>query len=48
MKVTTDAGISYRLQEMEDRILGIEDKIEKIDSLVKENVKHYTQNIQEI
>ena len=40
-----------RIHEAEERISGIEDMIEKIDPLVKENVKSknfLTQNIQEI
>ena len=39
------------MQEMEERISGIEDMIEETDSLVKKNVKNnkfLTQNIQEI
>ena len=39
------------IQEMEERISGIEDMIEEMDTLVKENVKSrkfLTQNIQEI
>ena len=39
------------MQEKEERISGIEDTIEEIDSLVKENNKAnkvITQNIQEI
>ena len=35
---TTDANITNRIQEMEERISGIEDTIEEIDSSVKENV----------
>ena len=48
---TTEASITNRIQEMEDRISGVEDTIEEIDSLVKENVKYnkfLAQNIQEI
>ena len=47
----TDASITNRIQEMEERISGIEDTIENIDTAVKENTKskkHLTQNIQEI
>lgn len=36
---TTDARITSRIQEMEERILGTEYTIEEIDSLIKENVK---------
>ena len=36
---TTDARITNRIQEMEERILGTEYTIEEIDSLIKENVK---------
>jgi uncharacterized coiled-coil protein SlyX len=36
---TTETGINNRMQEMEERISGIEDKIEEIDTLVKENTK---------
>lgn len=35
---TTDANITNRIKEMEERILGAEDKIEGRDSLAKENV----------
>ena len=49
---TTERSITNRTQEeIEERILGIEDRIEKGDSSVKENVKSnkfLTQNIQEI
>ena len=33
----TDVSITNRIQEIEDRILGIEDTIEDIDTSVKEN-----------
>ena len=36
---TTDASITSRSQEMEERISGVEDTIEEIESLVKENGK---------
>jgi hypothetical protein len=36
---TTDASITSRIQEMEDRISGAEDMIKEIDASVKENVK---------
>ena len=36
---TTDASITNRIQEMEERISGVKDTIEEIDSLVKDNVK---------
>lgn len=48
---TTHASITNTMQEMEDRISGIEDMIEEVESSVKENVKTkklQTQNIQEI
>ena len=35
----TDASITNRIQEMEERISGIEDTIENIDTSVKENSK---------
>ena len=47
---TTDASITNRTQ-MEERISGIEDTIEEIDTTVNENVrakKFLTQNIQGI
>jgi chromosome segregation ATPase len=46
-----DARITNRIQEIEERISGAEDTIEKIDTTVKENAKSkklLTQNIQEI
>ena len=48
---TTGASITNRIQEMEKKMSTIEDMIEEIDILVKENVKSkmsLTQNIQEI
>jgi hypothetical protein len=45
---TIDASISNRIQEMEDRISGIEDSIENMDTTIKENAKCkkiLTQNI---
>jgi chromosome segregation ATPase len=48
---TIDASISYRIQEMEERIAGAEDSIENIGTTIKENAKCkkiLTQNIQEI
>jgi hypothetical protein len=36
---TTDASIINRTQEMEEKILGVEDAVEEIDTAVKENVK---------
>ena len=48
---TTDVSITNRIQEMEGRISGVEDRIEEIDLPVKENVKSskfITSNIQEI
>ena len=47
---TADASITNRIQEMEERISGVEDTVEEIDSSVKENNKSnkfLTQNIQE-
>ena len=47
----TDASISNRLPEMEERISGAEDNIENIDKTVREDAKTkriLTQNIQEI
>jgi hypothetical protein len=37
--VTTDANIINIIQEREERISGIEDIIEQIDTMVKENAK---------
>jgi hypothetical protein len=34
-----DASITNRIQEIEERILGVEDTIENIDTTVKENAK---------
>jgi uncharacterized coiled-coil protein SlyX len=48
---STDASITNRIQEIEEKISGIEDTIEDIDTVVKENTKNkmlLTQNIQEI
>ena len=48
---TTEASINNRIHEMEERISGIEDTTEEINSLVKENIKSnkfLTQNIQDI
>ena len=36
----TDVSITNRIQEMEERISGIEDAVEEIDTTVKENSKH--------
>jgi chromosome segregation ATPase len=36
---TTDASISNRIQEMEERISGAEDSIEDMDTTIKENEK---------
>ena len=47
----TDAGITNKIQEMEEKISGAEDTIKNIDTAVKENAKCKkleTQNIQEI
>jgi uncharacterized coiled-coil protein SlyX len=46
-----DASITNRIQEIEERISGAEDTIQKIDTKVKENAKNkklLTQNVQEI
>jgi uncharacterized coiled-coil protein SlyX len=46
----TDVSITNRIQEMEERISGVEDMVEEIDKTVKENLKHkklLTQSIQE-
>jgi predicted nucleic acid-binding Zn-ribbon protein len=48
---TIDASISNRIQEMEKRISGAEDSIEKIGTTIKENTKCkkiLTQNFQKI
>jgi chromosome segregation ATPase len=48
---TIDVSISYRIQEMEERISGAEDSIENISTTIKENgkcKKILTQTIQEI
>lgn len=47
---TMEASFSNKIQAMEKRISGIEDMIEEMDILAKENVKSkkLTQNIQEI
>ena len=47
----TDASITSRIEEMEDKILGVEHMVEEVDLLVKENVKSskfLTQNLEEI
>ena len=47
----TDVGITNGIQEIEERISGVEDTVEEIDTIVKENSKCkklLTQNIQEI
>jgi chromosome segregation ATPase len=46
-----DSSISNRIQEMEERISGVEDSIENISTTIKENTKCkkiLTQNIQDI
>ena len=46
-----EASITNRIQDIEERISGEEDSIEKIDTTIKESVKCkniLTQNIQEI
>ena len=45
------SSITNRIQEIEERISGVEDTLEDIDTTVKENSKHkklLTQSIQEI
>jgi chromosome segregation ATPase len=47
----TDVRIINGIQEREDRISGVEDTVEEIDTTVKENSKHkklLTQSVQEI
>jgi hypothetical protein len=47
----TETSINYKIKEIKERISGIEDTIENIDRLVKENTKCkklLTPNIQEI
>jgi hypothetical protein len=47
----TNVGIMKRIQDIEVRILGVEDTVEEIDTTVKENSKCkklLTQSIQEI
>ena len=47
----TDASISNRLQEMEERISGVKDNIENIDKTVREDAKAkklLIQNVQQI
>jgi uncharacterized coiled-coil protein SlyX len=51
MSGSKDASITNRIQEIEERISGVEDMVEEIDTTVKENSKHkklLTQSIQEI
>ena len=38
----TDLSITQRIQEIEKRTSGVEDTIEEIDTIVKENPKHKT------
>ena len=47
----TDINIANRIQEIKERVSGVEDTVEEIDTNVKENSKHkklLTQSIQEI
>jgi hypothetical protein len=44
----TDASISNRIYEMEERISGAEDSIEDIDTTIKDNVKCKKMQIQNI
>jgi hypothetical protein len=36
---TIDARIRNRIQEMEERIIGAEDSVENMDTMIKENAK---------
>jgi hypothetical protein len=36
----TDVSITNRIQEIEERILGVKDTVEEIDTTAKENSKH--------
>jgi cell division protein FtsL len=48
---TIDVSMSYRIQEIEERISGEEDSIGNMDTTIKENAnckKILTQNVQEI
>ena len=38
---STVRSVTNRIQEIEERISGAEDSIEEIESLDKENTKHY-------
>jgi hypothetical protein len=38
--VATDASITNRIQEIEERMSGIENAIDNIDTKVKDNIKH--------
>jgi hypothetical protein len=38
----TNVSITNRIQEIEERLSGVEDSIEDIDTTVKENSKHKT------
>ena len=47
----TDVSITNKIQELEERISGVDDTLEDTDTAVKETSKHkklLTQNIQEI
>ena len=47
---TTEANITDRIQEMEEKVSGVEDTIEETDSSDKESIKYnkfLTQSIQE-
>jgi hypothetical protein len=39
---TTDASINNRIQEIEERISGVEDTLEDTDIMVQEKTKHKT------
>jgi hypothetical protein len=42
----TDVSITNRIQEVKERISGLEDMVEEIDTTVKENSKNQTKNKQ--
>jgi hypothetical protein len=47
----TDVSITNRIQDLEERISGVKDKVEEVNTTVKENSKHenlITQSIQEV
>ena len=47
----TEVSITNRMQKIEERIWGVKDALEDVDTTIKENSKHknlLTQNIQEM